>query len=240
MEKSRDVRICDMRKMFPKWSHGTLYNRLKKLNLKDNSKFMSKNSTGSILYNFEAVELLKVEYLKDFTQCTEADRKEIDNHILSVLSNEDISSSTENKDPGIINNVDKKPSQVDIDVVNLAYINKNYVSNEIYQEKVEELKDTIRELKTELEKEKEDKKNNYITKEHHNDVVNVLKEQLNNANEIVKFKEQKDIYMLQETNNKSSEIVVNGSEERQTNDIMIKEEKISWWKKLFYNKNKNS
>ena len=92
MENLKDVRISDMRKMFPRWSHGTLYNRLVSLNIKDNGEFMSKNKTSGIIqYNSSAVRLLEDVYLKEFTNNTEADRKELDNYILSFLSSKDVS-----------------------------------------------------------------------------------------------------------------------------------------------------
>lgn len=228
MENLRDVRINDMKKMFPRWSHGTLYNRLKKLQLKDNSEFMYKNSVGSIMYKMKAVELLKVEYLTDFSNNTEEDQKKLDNQILSVLSNEDLSTDLGSKTNKEVVNVDKVDNQSSVELINLDYISKNYVSIKIYQDKINELKSVIKDLKEELEKEKEDKKENYITKDQHNEVVRsiekqveLVKEQLQSANEIVRFKEQKDLYIEQ------SKALGDGSE------------KMSWWRKLFPKKEKN-
>ena len=176
MENLKDVRISDMRKMFPRWSHGTLYNRLVSLNIKDNGEFMSKNKTSGIIqYNSSAVRLLEDVYLKEFTNNTEADRKELDNYILSFLSSKDVSRIVGDslRDQAVKNdNVDNKELS---NGVNIEYINKNYVSKEYYRETINELNNIITELKEELQKEKDDKKNNYITKEQHNEVVEIIK-----------------------------------------------------------------
>jgi hypothetical protein len=222
MENLKDVRISDMRKMFPRWSHGTLYNRLVSLNIKDNGEFMSKNKTSGIIqYNSSAVRLLEDVYLKEFTNNTEADRKELDNYILSFLSSKDVSRIVGDslRDQSVKNdNVDNKELS---NGVNIEYINKNYVSKEYYRETINELNNIIAELKEELQKEKDDKKNNYITKEQHNEVVEIIKEQLKNANEIVRFKEQKDLYI----------------EQRKT--LGDGSEKMSWWRRLFTKKENN-
>ena len=95
------------------------------------------------------------------------------------------------------------------------------MSKEYYRETINELNNIITELKEELQKEKDDKKNNYITKEQHNEVVEIIKEQLKNANEIVRFKEQKDLYI----------------EQRKT--LGDGSEKMSWWRRLFTKKENN-
>lgn len=230
MENLKDVRISDMRKMFPRWSHGTLYNRLVSLKIKDNAEFMSKNkTTGIIQYNSSAVKLLEDVYLKEFTNNTEADRKELDNYILSFLSSKDVLSVLgENRGEQVVknDNIDKKELS---NGVNIEYINKNYVSKEIYQEKVSELNNTIKELKEELQKEKEEKKNSYISKEQHEEVIEAYKKQveiLNNQVEsdkqLLHFKEQKDLYIEQQ------KVIGDGSQ------------KISWWRRLFPKKENNT
>ena len=225
MEEIQNIRISDMRRMFPKWSHGTLYNRLKSLDIKDNKDYMIKNeTTGIILYNSKAISLLKKVYLEEFTNNTEADREQLNSFILSFLSTKDISSSlgNSNRDQAVKN--DNVDNQEELKAVNLAYINENYVSKEYHNEIIENLNKRIADLEEELKKEKEEKENKYILKEQHNEVVasinkqvELVTSQLDKMTEIVHFKEKKDLFVEQQKIVK----IEDGSQ------------KISWWRRLF-------
>lgn len=92
------LKASDLKKIFIKWSHGTLYNRLESLEIKENPLYIVKNEmTGNIQYNSKAIDVLKQQYLKEFTSIT---AEEIDNIIFnysSSKSNADVTRDKENK-----------------------------------------------------------------------------------------------------------------------------------------------
>ena len=91
------LKASDLRKIFDKWSHGTLYNRLESLNIKDNILYTVKNeTTGNIQYNEKAIDILKDQYLKEFTNITIEDIDKIIFDFLSSKSNVDVSKGNKN------------------------------------------------------------------------------------------------------------------------------------------------
>lgn len=91
------LKASDLRKIFDKWSHGTLYNRLESLNIKDNILYTVKNeTTGNIQYNEKAIDILKDQYLKEFTNITIEDIDKIIFDFLSSKSNADVSKGNKN------------------------------------------------------------------------------------------------------------------------------------------------
>lgn len=91
------LKASDLRKIFVKWSHGTLYNRLESLEIKDNSLFTVKNeTTGIVRYNHKAIDVLKEQYLKEFTSTT---NEEIDKVIFDYLSSKSNVDVTREKEP---------------------------------------------------------------------------------------------------------------------------------------------
>ena len=91
------LKASDLRKIFVKWSHGTLYNRLESLHIKDNPLFTIKNeTTGNIQYNDKAIDLLKDQYLKEFTSTT---KEEIDKVIFDYLSSKSKADTTKAQEP---------------------------------------------------------------------------------------------------------------------------------------------
>lgn len=91
------LKASDLRKIFDKWSHGTLYNRLESLNIKDNLLYIVKNeTTGNIQYNEKAIDILKDQYLKEFTNITIEEIDKIIFDFLSSKSNVDVSKGNKN------------------------------------------------------------------------------------------------------------------------------------------------
>ena len=91
------LKASDLRKIFVKWSHGTLYNRLESLEIKDNPLFTVKNkTTGIVQYNHKAIDVLKEQYLKEFTSTT---KEEIDKVIFDYLSSKSNADVTRDKEP---------------------------------------------------------------------------------------------------------------------------------------------
>ena len=91
------LKASDLRKIFDKWSHGTLYNRLESLNIKDNLLYFVKNeTTGNIQYNEKAIDILKDQYLKEFTNITIEEIDKIIFDFLSSKSNVDVSKGNKN------------------------------------------------------------------------------------------------------------------------------------------------
>ena len=124
------LKASDLKKIFVKWSQGTLYNRLTSLNIKDNKEYIIKNEvTGIDQYNSKAVELLKVQYIKEFFN-NSAEEK--------VMKND---------------NVDNIDNSNKVNNVNISYINENYILKELHQEIVDNLKSQIDILQKQLEKE---------------------------------------------------------------------------------------
>lgn len=152
-----NVRASDLRKIFTKWSQGTLYNRLEMLNIRDNDKYIVKmNNTSTVLYNNEAVELLKKQYLKEFTSDSENDKKELNEYIVKFLSAKDVckiisNAKSENDKKNDSN--EKNEKNTDVKYVNDEYIKKNYVSRQYHNDIVESLKKQIAILEKQLEKE---------------------------------------------------------------------------------------
>ena len=82
------LKASDLKKIFVKWSQGTLYNRLTSLNIKDNKEYIIKNEvTGIDQYNSKAVELLKVQYIKEFFNNSAEEKEKIDKIVFNYLSN---------------------------------------------------------------------------------------------------------------------------------------------------------
>lgn len=91
------LKASDLRKIFVKWSHGTLYNRLESLEIKDNPLFTVRNeTTGIVQYNHKAIDILKEQYLKEFTSIT---NDEIDKVIFDYLSSKSNADVTRDKEP---------------------------------------------------------------------------------------------------------------------------------------------
>lgn len=91
------LKASDLKKIFIKWSHGTLYNRLESLEIKENPLFTVKNeTTGIVQYNNKAVDVLKDQYLKEFTSVT---KEEIDKVIFEYLSNKSNADVSKEKEP---------------------------------------------------------------------------------------------------------------------------------------------
>lgn len=155
-----NVRASDLKKIFTKWSQGTLYNRLEMLGIRDNERYVVKmNNTSTVLYNSEAVELLKEQYLKEFTSNSENDQKELDEYIVKFLSAKDVSkiiSNTKKENDKKTDNNEKNEKiekNTDVKYVNDEYIKKNYVSRQYHNDIVESLKKQIAILEKQLEKE---------------------------------------------------------------------------------------
>lgn len=156
-------KASDLKKVFVKWSHGTLYNRLESLDIKDNSLFIVKNeTTGNSLYNYKAVCVLKEQYLKEFTSNTEEERNIIDKTIVKYMSSKssvENSSDTEKVesekkcDVDKNDNVDTLDNNSKINDVILTYINKNYIPVTTHKEITSNLQKQIDILKIQLEKE---------------------------------------------------------------------------------------
>lgn len=92
------LRASDLKKIFVKWSNGTLYNRLESLEIKENPLYIVKNEmTGNIQYNSKAIDVLKQQYLKEFTSITNEDIDKIIFNYLSIKSNADVPRDKENK-----------------------------------------------------------------------------------------------------------------------------------------------
>ena len=92
------LRASDLKKIFVKWSNGTLYNRLESLEIKENPLYIVKNEmTGNIQYNSKAIDVLKQQYLKEFTSITYEDIDKIIFNYLSIKSNADVPRDKENK-----------------------------------------------------------------------------------------------------------------------------------------------
>lgn len=158
------LKASDLKKIFVKWSHGTLYNRLESLDIKDNSMFIVKNeTTGNVLYNHKAIDVLKEQYLKEFTSNTEEERNNIDNVIVEYLSNKssvDNSSGKGKKDYEKNDNVDINDN---IDIIDkfssnemksiYRYIENNYVLKVVHKEVTSNLQKQVDTLKIQLEKE---------------------------------------------------------------------------------------
>ena len=160
----RNVRASELRKFFPKWSQGTLYNRLETLDIRDNDKYVVKmENTATILYNVEAIELLKEQYLKEFTNNTQKDKEQLDNYVLRFLSSKDASKVLFENEPQKNGKNDKKDDNIEesekvekkdnVNVINEAYLKENYIPKELHKEIVDGLKKQIDTLEKQLEKE---------------------------------------------------------------------------------------
>lgn len=69
MENQKSCKLSEIEKMFPKWSHGTIYNRLKFLGIQGNSQYTHKEqTTGKVIYNYNAVKKLADLYFSEFPQ----------------------------------------------------------------------------------------------------------------------------------------------------------------------------
>ena len=171
------VRITDLKKIFDKWSHGTLYNRLESLKIKDNAVYMSSNKN---MYNKGAIDLLSKKYLKEFTNNTIDDKKELDEHIKSILSNTHSSNDTsqnKNTNKSKNDNVDNFDNSNKVNFVNDSNINDKYITKELHNEIINNLNEQIIILKSQLEK------------------ANAINETLADT---IKIKEQKELTIEQE------------------------------------------
>ena len=171
------VRITDLKKIFDKWSHGTLYNRLESLKIKDNAVYMSSNKN---MYNKGAIDLLSKQYLKEFTNNTIDDKKELDEHIKSILSNTHSSNDTsqnKNTNKSKNDNVDNFDNSNKVNFVNDSNINDKYITKELHNEIINNLNEQIIILKSQLEK------------------ANAINETLADT---IKIKEQKELTIEQE------------------------------------------
>ena len=157
------LKASDLKKIFIKWSHGTLYNRLSSLNIKDNAEYIIKNEvTGIDQYNIKAVELLKAQYIKEFFNNSAEEKEKIDKIVFEYLSNKSNEDITKEKDKqknqnNVKNdksdNVDSIDNFNKVNNVNISYINDNYILKETHQEIVDNLKLQIDILQKQLEKE---------------------------------------------------------------------------------------
>jgi len=154
------LKASDLKKIFVKWSQGTLYNRLTSLNIKDNKEYIIKNEvTGIDQYNSKAVELLKVQYIKEFFNNSAEEKEKIDKIVFNYLSNKSNEAKTkENEQQKSQNNlkndnVDNIDNSNKVNNVNISYINENYILKELHQEIVDNLKSQIDILQKQLEKE---------------------------------------------------------------------------------------
>lgn len=92
------LKASDLKKIFVKWSHGTLYNRLESLEIKENPLYIVKNEmTGNIQYNSKAIDVLKQQYLKEFTSITNEEIDKVIFNYSSNKSNADVTRDGENK-----------------------------------------------------------------------------------------------------------------------------------------------
>lgn len=92
------LKASDLKKIFVKWSHGTLYNRMESLEIKENPLFTVKNkTTGIVQYNNKAIDVLKDQYLKEFTSITNEEIDKVIFEYLSSKSNADVSRNKESK-----------------------------------------------------------------------------------------------------------------------------------------------
>lgn len=157
------LKASDLKKIFVKWSQGTLYNRLASLNIKDNKEYIIKNGiTGIDQYNNKAVELLKEQYIKEFFNNSVEDKNNIDKIIFDYLSNKSNEDSTKEKEKQKSKNnlkndnndsIDNTDNENKVNNVNISYINSNYILKETHQEIVNNLKLQIDILQKQLEKE---------------------------------------------------------------------------------------
>lgn len=92
------LKASDLKKIFVKWSHGTLYNRLESLEIKENPLYIVKNEmTGNIQYNSKAIDVLKQQYLKEFTSITNEEIDKVIFNYSSNKSNADVTRDREHK-----------------------------------------------------------------------------------------------------------------------------------------------
>lgn len=153
------VKASELRKIFHKWSHGTLYNRLETLGIKGNEQYSQKNAAGILLYNELAIDLLKNQYLREFIDTAENDKKEIEKLINEILSSKgnkrNTTKSNEKKNVNIdsidsIDNVDKTDN---VKFINDSSPKEKYILLELHNEIVGNLQKQIDLLEKQLEKE---------------------------------------------------------------------------------------
>lgn len=201
-------RASFVQKIFKNWSHGTFYNRVVSLGIKDNEKYMKKNDvSGSVLYNREAIELLAEQYAKEYSHNVNMEqlREHIDNFLssssnTSAMYNKQVvqeKKDTKNDNIDNIEKVEKKKEEVrEVKSVNDSNINENYILRKDHEAIVKDLKEEISYLKDLLEKEKTEKESltNIINAKEQKDIIierQKLEIQLNG-------KENKDIKLLAE------------------------------------------
>lgn len=154
-----NLRASDLKKIFVNWSQGTLYNRFDTLNIKDNKEYIARNVvTGIDFYNKKAVDLLKIQYVKEFP----AEENKIDKVIVDYVSNKSNadktrgierkqSKKTDNNDN--VDNNDKIQNVNNVNNINAGYIKENYILKELHEEIVSSLKKQVEILQSQLEKE---------------------------------------------------------------------------------------
>lgn len=153
-----NLRASDLKKIFIRWSQGTLYNRLDTLNIRDNKECVKKNvATGIDFYNNKAIELLKIQYVKEFP----SEENKIDKTIVDYVSSKSSCSKmngiekrqrikTDNDD-----NIGNDDTKQNINNVKFSYIKENYILKELHEEIVSSLKKQVEILQGQLEKETE-------------------------------------------------------------------------------------
>lgn len=204
-------RASFVQKIFKNWSHGTFYNRVATLGIKDNERYMKKNDvSGSVLYNKEAIELLAEQYAKEYSHnITLEQLKEYIDKFLSSSSNASAIHNKQvvkeyknekNDNVDDVEKVDKKVEEVkEVNSVNDSDINEKYILRKDHDAIVKGLKEENLYLKDLLEKEK------------------IEKESLTN---IINAKEQKDIIIERQ----KLEIQLNGKENKDIKLIAEDEE----------------
>ena len=152
-------KASDLKKIFVNWSQGTLYNRIEKLGIKDNDTYIVKNNTtGNVLYNYNALILLKETYIKEFSINTKDDLDNFDIHINSIVSKVSNKVDSNNKETKskdnkkTIDKLDNNDNNNNVNNVNISYINENYVSIALHNEITQALKKQIDFLEKQLEK----------------------------------------------------------------------------------------
>lgn len=149
------VKVSELRKIFCKWSHGTLYNRLNTLGIKDNTEYGIKNAAEIFLYNEKAIFLLKDQYLKEFSNDLENDKKEIDKVIKEILSNKESRRGTEKirqKENVNNDNIDNFDNKEKVNFINSSLDNEKYILRELHNEIVNTLKQQIDSLQQQLDR----------------------------------------------------------------------------------------
>ncbi len=152
------VKASDLKKIFIRWSNGTLYNRLDSLKIRGNPIYCVVNEgTGVITYNRVAIDVLKEKYVKEYPQEIDNINKAIDDYLSSMSSfrHTKVNENKETKENLKNDNIESVDNSVVINDVILRYINENYISKNIHNELINDFKKQIEVLQHQLEKETE-------------------------------------------------------------------------------------